>query len=171
MRVVKGVFLFLITFYIAFIAFMPKQELYFYLEQQLKKNGVTIYNESFKETPLALQVSNAIIEYEGVDVAQFNMLTIKAYLFINTLELEHLELLDLAKKALDIEIEKLEAKHTILKPFLITLQATGSFGSATGYINLKARVLHIDITDAQNILNLKKFLVKGEKGWYYEKRF
>ena len=171
MRVVRGIFLFLVTLYIAFVAFMPKQELYFYLETKLKKEGIIIYNEKFKETPLELDIYNGVVDFNGVDVARFSQITLKPYLFINTLSLENAELLDLAKKALDIEIEKLQAKHTLLKPFIIDIKASGNFGSAVGYIDLKKRIVHIDITDAQNIRTLKKFLTKGEKGWYYESRF
>ncbi len=171
MRVVRDIFLFLLTFYIAIVAFMPKTELYYYLEKKLKEKGVVIYNEKFKETPLALDISNGIISYQGLDVARFSLITFKPYLFLNTLEAKNIELLDMAKKALDVDIESLKAKHTILKPFIINLDIVGSFGEAKGYIELKEHLVHIDILTPKNIKPLKRFLRKGEKGWYYESRF
>jgi hypothetical protein len=171
MRVVRNIILFLITLYVAFVAFMPKEQLYFYLEKELNKNGIVIYNERFKETPLSLVVSNGVVSYQGVDVARFSKLEAKIYLLFNQVELENVELLDLAKKALDVELEKLKASYIISKPFLVTIDAKGSFGTAKGYIDLKKKILHIDIVDVQNIIALKKFLRKGEKGWYYEQKF
>ncbi len=171
MRVVIYIFLFLFTFIISFIAFMPKKNIYFYIEKELNKNRVLIYNEKIKETPIELDIKDGIINYQGLDIAKFNDINFKPYLFINTLKAKGIKLLDIAKEALDLEIDSIVLKETLLKPFIITIQADGNFGKAIGYIDLKNRLIHIEIVDAQNILNLKRFLRKNKKGWYYERKF
>jgi hypothetical protein len=53
----------------------------------------------------------------------------------------------------------------------IVLKAKGSFGTLKGYISIRQRVMHLDLTEEKSIGVLKPLLKKGEKGWYYEASF
>jgi len=171
MRVVSYILTFIIALYLGFILFMPKVNLYYKAEEILKQQGVVIDNEEIRSSITSLKLMHPVAYYQGVDFARASMVNITPLLVINTLEAENIELLSVAKKFLDVSIKNLKATHTLLDPFNVKLTIVGSFGIASGYINLKSRVIHIDIIEPKNINSIRRFLKKGKKGWYYESKF
>jgi len=171
MRMVKNILLFIVAIYIGFILFMPKQELYFKAEQILKKQGIIIDNEEIINSLTNFKLLHPVVYYQGVDVARASMLKATPLLLVNTLEAENVELLNVAKKFINVNINRLKASHSVLKPYYIKLNIDANFGIASGFINLKKRVIHIDIIEKKDINSIRKFLKKGEKGWYYESNF
>jgi len=171
MRLVRNVIIFLISMVAGLIIFMPKLSIYYYLENTLAKQGIVIYNEKTNSSLTKLTVSNANISFQGADIAEISYLEVKPLLVYNTIEAKNIELAGIAKQFLNIQIDSLKAKHTILNPYIVKIDTNGTFGNALGYANLKERIVHIDIVEEKDISNIKKFLKRGEKGWYYESSF
>ncbi len=171
MRVVRTIFLFIVALYLGLVLFMPKTELYYYIEKQLSSYGVVIDNEELNSKPTFLEVLHPIAYYQGADVARVAKIKVTPLLFINKIEADNIELLNVAKQFLNVSIDSLKVNHSILKPYRVKIDAVGSFGVANGYANLKQRVIHIDIIKPKSINSIKRFLKKGEKGWYYESSF
>ena len=171
MRLVRGVLIFIVALYLGLIFFMPKSELYYFVEKQLNKQGVAIDNEVLNSKPTSLDILHPVAYYQGVDVARVAKIKVTPLLFINKVEADDIELLNIAKKFLNVTVSSLKLNHSILKPFRVKIDAKGSFGVANGYANLKSRVVHIDIVKPKNINSIRRFLKKGAKGWYYESRF
>ncbi len=170
MRLVKYILTFIIFLVIGFTLFMPKSNIYYKVEDILQKQGIVIDNEEIQDNLLDLKILHPVIYYQGLDVARASIITFRPMLVLNTLKVEDIELLGVAKN-LNIDINRLSATHSILKPFYIKLNANGSFGLAKGYVDLKNRLIHIDIVEPKNINPIRNFLKKGEKGWYYESNF
>ena len=171
MRLVRNVILFIVALYIGAILFMPKSQLYYFGEKQLKQYGVVIGNEELNSKLGLLEILHPVAYYQGVDIARASSVKVVPLLFINKVEADNVELLNIAKKFVDIEITKLKLNQSILKPYRVKIDATGNFGIANGYANLKSRVVHIDIIEPKDINSIKKYLKKGDKGWYYESKF
>lgn len=171
MRLVKKVLIFIIALYIGAVAFMPKEQLYYYLEHKLQEKGVVIGNEKLENKGLSLNILHLITYFQGADIARVSKVSIKPLLFINSVEVDDIEFLNLAKDYLNLDVKVLKLNHTVLKPFKVKIDANGSFGVAHGEMNLKTRVLHIDIVEPKDINSIKRYLKKGAKGWYYETRF
>ena len=171
MRLVRNLILLIVALYIGAVVFMPKSQLYYFGEKQLKKYGVVIGNEVLNEKIASLEVLHPVAYYQGMDVARAANLKITPLLFINKLEANNVELLNIAKKFMNVQIETLKANNSILKPYRVKIDATGSFGVANGYADFKSRVIHIDIIKAKDLSSLRRYLKKGEKGWYYESKF
>ena len=171
MRLVRNIALFIVALYIGITLFMPKSQLYYYGEQQLKNKGITIGNEKLVDTIGSLKVLHAVAYYQGVDIARATKVKFTPLLLVNIIKAEDIELLNIAKQFLNIHIDSINAKQTIFNPNRVNIDATGSFGTAHGYVNLKNRFIHLDITKATNISNIRQYLKKSEKGWYYESKF
>ncbi len=170
MRLVRNSIFTLLFIIVGFIVFMPKVELYYKAEQLLKKQGIVIDNEEIKSNPAALKILHPVVYFRGVDVARASVVELKPLLFVNRLKAENIELLNVAKNFLNISINSLVANHTIFKPYYIKLNIDGNFGVASGYIDLKSKIIHIDIVEPKDINSIKKFLKKGKKGWFYESK-
>ncbi len=171
MRLVRNILLFIIALYIGIIVFMPKTQIYYYLEHMADKKGVTIGNEQIDEKIPYINIMHPVAYFQGVDIARAANIKVTPLLLTNTLEADDIELLNIAKQFANVRITELKAKQSILKPFIVKIDASGNFGTAQGEINLKNRTVHIDITKAKDISSIRRFLKKGAKGWYYESKF
>jgi len=171
MRLVKYILIAIITLYLGLIIFMPKVEGYYKLEKILKEQGVVIDNEELISNPLKLKILHPVIYFQGIDIARAMSAEVTPLLLVNSVKLENVELLNVAKQALNIEINSLIAKESIVKPKIINLDINGSFGVANGYVDLNSNFVHIDIIEPKDIDSIKKFLTKSDKGWQYESNF
>ncbi len=171
MRLVINIIIFLTILLGGLILFMPKSQLYFYGEKLLNEQGIAIYDEKIKETPIDFTIQNGDIYFEGALVATIDKAKVQPFILFNQIKIDGVKLQGLAKDLLNISLNKATAKESILKPFYVDLNIEGSFGKAAGWIDLKSRVIHIDIVEAKNINPIRKYLHKNEKGWYYESKF
>ncbi len=171
MRLVKYFFTVVIVIALGVTIFMPKERLYYKAEELLNSKGITIGNEEIIDSLGNLKVLHPVTFYQGADIARASNIIFKPLLVVNSIEAENIEFIGIAKKFSRVSITLLKANHNILKPLYIKLEASGSFGEAVGYINLRSRVIHIDITKEKDIASIQKFLTKGEKGWQYESNF
>jgi len=171
MRLVKNLIIFIVTAIIGLAIFMPKLNLYNYLEHKLNEKGLVIYNEKSRNKLTNLYITDAKVSYQGADIAEINSITITPLILFNQIVAKNIELTGVAKQFLNVEIESLKITQSIIKPYIVKISANGTFGVASGYANLKQKIIHIDIVDAQDIEPIKKLLKRGEKGWYYESQF
>ena len=171
MRLVKYILLFIVTLLFGLYIFMPKVQLYYKAEEFLQSKNILIGNEVIESNLLGLKVHHGIIYYQGAEMARFELAQIRPYIILNSANFKNIETLGIAKRFGNINVQTLELKHSILKPFFIKLSANGSFGAASGYIDLKNHFVHIDITEAKDIAPFRAILKKGEEGWYYESKF
>ena len=171
MRLVINIIIFIIVLLVGIVIFMPKSQLYFLAEKYLNNNYGIIIEEKLKETPINLAIEDAKVYAQGLEVVYINSIKIDPYIILNRVVAKDIELAGVAKDFMNISIEKAILKESILKPFIVDVKANGSFGVAKGWIDLKRRLLHIDIIDVKNINPIKKYLHKNQKGWYYESKF
>ncbi len=171
MRLVKYILLFLLTLLLGLYIFMPKTALYYKAEEYLKSKSVVVGNEEIESNLLRFKLQHAVVYYQGADLARIEEVQIKPFILANSAILKSIEPLGIAKKFGNLRVERLELKESIFKPFYIKLYATGSFGKADGYIDLKSHLVHIDLREPKDIGAIKKLLKKGEEGWYYESKF
>ncbi len=167
-RIVGGFFLLILLMWL----FAPKQELYYLLEQKLKEKDIIISNETITDTWFGLNIKNADIYAKGVKVANIADAQLNIFFFYNTLNIENINidasLQAMAPKAID----ELKVKYSVVDPLHITIDGLGSFGTASGAVALKDRVIHIDFPVAKDIQTIKKFLKKDKTGgWYYETNY
>jgi hypothetical protein len=171
MRLVKYILLSLLGLLIGLYVFMPKSALYYKAEEFLKSKNIVIGNEQIESNLLHFRVNNAVIYYQGADLARIEQATIKPYLLVNSATIKNIETLGIAKKLGNISVESLKIKHSAFKPLYLKLYAVGSFGKADGYVDLKSHLVHIDIREPKDIKALQQLLKKGEEGWYYESKY
>jgi len=171
MRLVKYILFFVVALYLGVVLFMPKSQLYYKAEEFLSNKGVVIGNEKIVDTIGSFKLMHPVAYYQGADVARASNIDIKPLLLVNIVNIDNLEFTGVAKKFIKDYVAHLRAKHTIFRPNYVKLDLNGSFGDATGYIDLKKRLVHIDITKPKNIAAIRRFITKGKKGWQYEYKF
>jgi len=174
MQMVKRIFFGSFLFLLFLIVLAPKQELYYKLEHELKKNDIIISDEKFKANPFGFTITDANIYFKGLKVANFKSLDLKIFYLYDRLEAKNIKvdksIRDIGRGAIPIEsIDNLVIKFSILKPYKISLEANGSFGDASGGLYFNPNRIFIRIINPKNITKFRQFLKEDAKGLYYEK--
>ena len=166
MQMVKRIFggFFLLIIFLWLVA--PKQELYFLLEKELKKNDIVISNERFVDTWYGLEISDADIYVKGIKLAKASSLKLHIFFLYNSLIVENIET-EVDPKSID----KISMIFNVIKPYKVAIKSSGSFGVIEGGIYIMNKKLLLRVKESKNMKAFQKFLSHDEKGDYYEKYY
>jgi len=171
MQMVKNIFMGLLLVWFILIILMPKQELYYKLEQELNKNDIIINEKRIEEGLFSLTLYDSDVYIKGIKLATVKKIEFLTFLAYTRILLEELYLDDSLKSMFPTQIDKAKFIHTALNPIYVDISSEGSFGKLSGIVNLEERVVRVDFNNTENINNLKSKLQKDKKGWYYETSF
>jgi len=171
MRMVKaGLMVFVVT-WLAVPVFMPKQEFYYTLEEELAKHEIELNEEKIDEGWFSLNLQEVSVYFKGIKVATVKEIRFYTVLFYSSIEFQSLHMDDSLKSMAPQDTQKAVFAHSIFSPLKIMVDANGSFGLMSGRIDLNKRMVHMDFNESKNIEMLKPQLKKEEKGWVYETSF
>ena len=171
MQMVKKTVTVLLLIWFVLVLFMPKEEIYFSLEQELAKNDIELNEESRSEGIFSLSLENVTVYVKGIPLATIEELDFFTLLFYTSIHFETLMIDESLKNMTPTEIENLLISQTILSPLNLSVKAEGPFGETKGNVYLGKRMLHMDFNDTKALGMLKSQLKQGEEGWYYETSF
>lgn len=171
MSVVKTILTLCVIIWLALLVLMPKQELYYKLEETLLSQEIALNEEVIDEGFFGLSLKNVNVYLKGINVANIEEINLFTLLFYSSVEVKGLHMDDSLKTMVPQETEKSVLGHSVMAPFTVSVEALGSFGSMTGEIDLKTRKVHLDFNESKKLDMLKPQLKKGEKGWIYETSF
>jgi hypothetical protein len=169
-------FAFVLFFISSLMYFTPKENIYFALENELKKYDVIISNEKIKDSGFTLELNDAEVFFKSIKSADIKSVNIKIFGIYNSLSLEDIKLSQSASSFLPLNIEKVTITHSIFNPLNINIYELGDDGELEGSFNLLEMALHIIFEPSE--LMLKKYknsmreFKKSEDGSYsYDKTF
>lgn len=171
MQMVKKSVLVLVAIWLALVILMPKQEIYYKLEEALDSYEIRLNEEKKSEGFFSLNLKGVSVYVKGINVATIEELNLFTLLFYSSVELRSLLVDDSLKTMIPQETTSAVLRHSILSPLDASVSASGSFGSLTGNIDLNERRVHLDFNESENIQMLKPAVKKSEKGWVYETSF
>ena len=159
----KKILIFFAGFLIGLIIFMPKDNLYFTFQKFLASQNIFI-NSKIKNT-LTLTLYNGKIYQNGINLASFKETTIIPFILYNKISAK-----DININFQNYKIKNLDITYTLLNPIKIYISGNANFGKIEGIINLFEHFIKIYIFNL-NDSNLKPFLKKDKKGYYYYASF
>ena len=159
----------LIWFFILF--FMPKEELYYKLEQRLEERGIKINEKKIESGIFSLVIYDATIYVQGIQLASIEKIDFFTLLLYTSLNLEGLIVDETMRAKLPTHIADATINYMVWNPLNIVTDAQGSFGGLQGFANLQERTVHLDFNDSVGVNAFQSNLTKGENGWYYETSF
>lgn len=171
MRMVKKIFIALFVSWLVVLVLMPKQELYYKLEEELAKNDIKINEQNIEEGLFSLTIKEATVYVKGIKLASIEKIHFFTLLFYNKIELQSLLLDDSLKTMAPVRTDTALLSQMIVSPANIKVDAKGLFGAIVGNIDLSKRNLHLDFNESKEIEMIKSKLKQDEKGWYYETSF
>ncbi len=171
MQMVKKIFIALAVFWFALFVFMPKQALYYKLEQELAKYNIKINEKSIQEGWFTLNLQGLDVYVKGIKLASIEEVKLFTLLFYSKVELDNLMLDESLKAMAPTQTEHAKLTHAIWSAPVIHVEAEGSFAGLEGDIYLLEKRLRLDFNDTKAIADLQPKLKKDKKGWYYETSF
>lgn len=171
MQMVKKITAILFVVWFVLILFMPKEEIYFRMEQELAKNEIKLNEEHRNEGLFSLNLENVTVYVKGIPLATVEKISFFTLLFHTCINVEALMIDESLKAMTPTEVEHLHISQNILSPFDIKVKAEGPFGQASGSVDLNQRMVHMDINETKGLGMLKSKLKQGEEGWVYETSF
>lgn len=164
-RIIGGFFLFILFLWL----FAPKQELYYLLEKELKKNDIIISNETVKDTWFGINLQNADIYVKGAKMAHVADLQLNIFFLHNTLTINEIQTNEAIHNVAPKVINQALVQYSIIDPLNINIKGLGSFGTLDGKIALIEKQVALLFPVAKDIKAFRKFLKKDETGgWKYE---
>ena len=171
MQMVKKIFITLAVIWFALLLWMPKQELYYKLEEELAKNAIKINEKSMDEGIFSFTVNQADVYAKGIKLANVEKVHFFTVLFYTKVTVENLTLDDSLKNIAPTHTKDATVTYALWNPLYIDVEATGSFGGLNGGVNLADKTLRVDFNESKGIEMLTPKLKQDEKGWYYETSF
>ena len=169
-------FAYLLFFVLALILFIPKSNLYYLAEANLKKFDVVISNEKLSDNFLSLNIENLDITTKAIDSGVIGEADITLLLFYNSVVLKEIKLSSLVESYLPSKIANLEVSYSILNPLELSALGDGDFGEARASLNLQTRELTLVLKPSKKMfLKYKRSLAKFKKSqngeYIYAKTF
>jgi len=161
----------LLLIWFVIILFMPKEEIYFTLEQELIKHDIALNEESRSEGVFSLSLKNVTVYVKGIPLATIEELNFFTLLFYTCIHFDTLMIDESLQTMTPTEIKDLRISQTIWRPLDLTVKAEGPFGDASGSVDLDKRMLRMEFNDTKALGMLQSKLKQGEEGWYYETSF
>ena len=171
MQMVKKTAIALLVLWFAVIVMMPKQELYYLLEQELAKKDIKISSEKINEGWFSLSIKEPSVYVRGIKVATIEEIDIFSLLFYTRASLKGLLLDSSLERFAPKEIEQAVLAYSVVAPFDVAISGSGVFGEAEGSANLKENQLRLKFSENKNLGMLRSRLKKEGEGWIYETSF
>lgn len=168
---VKKIALVFVLVWFVFILFMPKEQIYFKIEQELAKHDIVLNEESRSEGIFSLSLENVTVYIKGIPLITLKEVEFCTFLFYSSINLETIVIDESLKAFTPTTLDNAQVSHMVLMPLDLHLEVNGPFGQANGNADMKERILRIDVEDIQALEMLSAKLKQGEEGWYYETSF
>lgn len=171
MQMVKKIVVGFFVILIAFLAFMPKVELYYLLEKELVKYDVKINEKSIEEGIFSLTLNNVSIFAKGIHIADIDKIEVISFLVYNNIVINNIVFDELLKGQAPKKIDYINILHSVEDIMNIVIDANGTLGTVSGGVDLNKQKVRVNFSSINELRNIQSFLKKDKKGWYYEKSF
>lgn len=156
----KKVF-YVVLFFISFIWFFPKDNLFFSVQDILSKNQIYLPSVKVEDKGYKLNIKDVKIYYNKMDIGSIENIDFFSFLVYNRIFLSNIKL-----NFQDLFIKKLNINYFIVSPFKISIVGDANFGKIDGFFDLKDKKGKIYILDIKNN-DIKSLLNKDKKGYFY----
>lgn len=159
---------------VALIVLIPKKELYFYVEEQLSKEGIYLSGESLSGGLFTLDAENVSILSGASKLAQIGSIRMVPWIVVNEIELDTLRAAEGFDLVLPGQIDKASCRYALWNPFDVTIEIDGDFGHAQGTYDLGKQklILYFDVVQQMRKYPLLISKLRPEGGkLVYERTF
>lgn len=169
-------FLYSFLFIAALFFFTPKENLYYFAEEQLKPLGVVIGYEEAVDHGFSLELLHAKLYVQKIKSADIESATVGIFGIYNAISLNNIVLDKAFEQFFPPLIQHVDLHQSIFAPLHLNAEAVGDFGEAEATVDLLERNATVILKPSKLMLshyrNTLTKLKKSKEGDYrYEYRF
>jgi len=168
--------LYTLLFFGALLFFTPKENLYYFAEEQLKSQGVIIGYEEVIDHGFSLEIRHAQLYVQKIKSAEIGSATFTVFGLFNTVSVSNVLLDKTFEQFFPPLIQRIDIRQNVLSPFRVDADATGDFGKAEAHVDLLKHSVNVLLKPSRLMLTHYKStlgnLQKTKEGDYrYEYKF
>lgn len=173
MRLLKF-FVYICIFVLFLFIFLPKTQIYFYLEKQLQKEKIIIVENNINESIFHITLGELKLYRDDIYLANIEEINFTSFFIFNKLSVNNINIESSFAQFVPLQIDFVNFTYSILNPINILAFSKGSFGEAKLNFNLSTKTLNIVLNPSKNFKNKYKFIlqkmkqIKGEYLYEYK---
>ncbi len=176
MKKIALFFLYTLLFFGALLFFTPKENLYYFAEEQIKPLGVVIGYEEAIDHGFTLELLHAKLYVQKIKSANIGSVTVGLFGLYNSATLNNIVLDKTFEQFFPPLISHVDISQSILSPLHLKAEAIGDFGEAEATVDLLERNASVILKPSKLMLSRYKStlrqLKRSKEGDYrYEYRF
>ncbi len=168
--------IYFLFFIVIFALFIPKSNLYFLLQKEIKQYKVELITSDIENKYFALNLKNTNIKYENINVGTISNINFATYIFKTDLEIKNIKLDSMISKFIPAKINSVNLNYSVLAPDKINIKTVFKGGSCTGYIDTLQKVVKLNIKLSKKlkskyrltVMMLKKDKIEGDYTYEYK---
>lgn len=156
------------------IILIPKEKLYFTVEQLLGENTVFINGEALKNRFLYLDVQNSTMMIDNLNVATVENIRLTPWIFFNQITLSSITFSPLYRPFFPGSVDEITLTYSLWHPLSLQIHGEGDFGACNGNIDLvdqKVRIVFDPTPELRRYPILVFKLHTEQEGLVYETTF
>jgi len=154
------------------LLFIPKEGLYYSLEEILKKNEIIINNETMSQEYDSLSIESASIFYKGIKLGDLQNATLRFFGLYSVITLTDFHPSDSFFPFFPGNISTIRIQNFLWDPSHFTIIGQGDIGTFRGTIDTTTKRISLYITPMDDgdrrFHYVLKSMEKTEVGYYYE---
>jgi len=162
--------LYSLLFIAALLFFTPKENLYYFAEEQLKPLGVIIGYEDVIDHGFTLEISHSKLYVQKIKSANIGTIEVSIFGVYNAVDIKNVVLDKTFEQFFPPLIEHIEIYQHGLSPLEVNAHAIGDFGEAQAHVNLSDRNGTVLLTPSKLMTkryrNTLRQLKKTKEGTY-----
>lgn len=167
---------FILFFIISVMYLSPKENMYYFLEKELKPYGVVVSKENIEDRAYYLNINNLNVSYKEIESMLIDNSDFYIFVLYNQVSLTNIKIEKALSVFIPVNIESVNLYYSIFNPLNVIASAKGEFGELDASFNITENRLHLDLFPSKLMLksykNTLRKLKKTENGEYtYDKSF
>ncbi len=165
-----------VLFFGALLFFTPKENLYYFAEEQIKPLGVVIGYEETVDHGFTLEILHPKLYVQKIKSADIGSISVAIFGFYNAISVNNVVLDKTFEQFFPPLIKQIDMDNTLFSPLQFNAEAVGDFGEAKATVDLLERSAKIIVKPSKLMLsqykNTLRQLKKSKEGdYYYEYKF
>jgi hypothetical protein len=169
----KKIIIFFLIFYVAFVALMPKENLYYTLKNKLKQERVTIAEESLSDNLISLKAKDVSIFYDGIESVNADEFSVLPLIIYNKIEASNVGASQDLKSMFGFSAEFVEITYALWDYKNANILASGDFGDIEGTFDVTSGELRLVLEPSLEFEKspmISQYFKKSEEGYIYESK-
>jgi len=167
--------LLIVIFFYALIAFMPKENIYYLLQEKLSHRRIDIVTKTIDDKYLKFFLKENTIYYMKIKAVNIKNIDTKVFLYDNTIIIKNISIDKSFKHIVPSSIKNIIIRYKITNPLKITIKAKMDSANLVGYIDIVKRKLILNLKTSKTFVRKYKNIInkmkKTPKGYSFEYKF